>query len=544
MERLSGQIERSQFSDGATPGDQWSSAECLGHLRRHWPVLLSATCLGIAAAAVLSCLQPPVYRSRVALEVQTFNDNYLDLHNVYPTNAPVTDMAGVLQTQAEIFQQDSLLQQVGRTLRVETWPEYQGARDLVGQLRENIRVEPSRNSRVLEIVCEARAAAQAAQLCNTLAELGIAQTVERRQRSARETYESLQPRLEELRDMAGPDRGSRATGKEPDTYRRFYDAVVQKASEAWIAARVPQANIRVMGAAEPPRRPYKPNLPLNLVIGTVAGLVLGIASVMLRADNRTVLREPGEAARHLNVPELGVIPHIKRLSAASEQEAAVLSESFRTTSVSVAAATRAGQDCRMLVVTSAWPTEGKTTVVHNLGKALAETNEKVLLIDADTRSPRLHKLFNEANSWGLTDVLREPNAIDELPVEAIVKKTSIPHIYLLPSGACADNIFSLLSTARMAKMWSRFQEAFDYVLVDAPPCLEFADARMLAHHASQLLLVVRANHTHRKAAQAAVERMRLDGIPMIGVVLNRWDHRRSFVYQYSRSGEGSLGGVL
>ena len=248
---------------------------------------------------------------------------------------------------------------------------------------------------------------------------------------------------------------------------------------------------------------------------------------------------------HLSVAELGAIPRVRHASsAAHEQDATILSESFRAASVSILAAARTGEDCKTLVVTSAWPNEGKTTVVHNLGVALAETNEKVLLIDGDMRRPRLHKLFDEANSWGLTDFLREPNAIDELPVEAIVKKTSVPRLYLLPSGACSENIFSLLYRDRMAKMWRKFRESFDYILVDAPPCLEFADARILAHCAGELLLVVRANHTHRKAVQAAIQRIRLDGIPMVGMVLNQWDQRRSYVYQYSHARDGFRGGVL
>jgi receptor protein-tyrosine kinase len=504
------------------------------------------TCLGLAAAALLSSLQPPAYRSRAALEVEGLNENFLDLHNVYPGVSPGADAAGLLQTQAEVFQQDALLQKVARKLRIETRPEYRTDVNIAERLREDIHVEPSRNSRILQIVCDARDAALAAALCNTLAEAGIDQAMETRQRVARETYESLKPRVDELRTAFRQSEGRGGPrAPEAEMYRRFYENMLQKAGDAWMASHVPQANIRVVGPAEPASRPYKPNFPLNLAIGTAAGLVLGVGWVMLRADSRCVLREPGEATLHLSVPELGAIPRVRQCAAAwKDQESTLLSESFRATSASIVSATRKGGHCRTLVVTSAWPNEGKTTVVHNLGKALAETSERVLLIDGDTRRPRLHKLFDEANSWGLTDALREPNAIDELPVEALVKKTSVPHVYLLPSGSCADNIFGLLCTERMSRLWPRFQEAFDYVLVDAPPCLEFADARMFAQHAGELLLVVRANHTHRRATQAAIDRIHLDGIPMIGVVLNQWDQQRSFVYRYSKPADGFLGGLL
>jgi succinoglycan biosynthesis transport protein ExoP len=537
--------ERPQNFDESECIDKWNGADCFRILRRHWTALLVATALGIAAAAAVGSLQPAVYRSRVAIEVDGLNDNFLDLHNVYPAVAPAPDVVSLLQTHAELLQQDALLQQVAHKLHIERRPEYMGPETIAERLREDIRVEPGRNSRILQIVCDAREPVLAAAICNTLAEAGIENAIATRQRAARDTYESLQPRLDELRAAVrnGQDRIGRAT-PESETYRRFYDTILEKASGAWIASRIPQANIRIVGAAEPATRPYKPNFPLSLTIGSIGGLVLGIGFVMLRTGSGSVLREPGEASMHLRVPELGAIPRIKHPgSAISERDAAALSESFRAASVSIASATRNGDHCRTLVVTSAWPTEGKTTVVHHLGKALAETNERVLLIDGDMRRPNLHRLFDETNGWGLTDVLREPNAIDELPVEAIVKKTSVPHVYLLPGGTCTENIFGLLSRERMSKMWRRFEESFDYVLIDAPPCLEFADARVLADRAGELLLVVRANHTHRRAAQAAIDRIRLDGIRMIGMVLNQWESRRSFVYKNYGSGDG-LGGVL
>jgi polysaccharide biosynthesis transport protein len=172
--------------------------------------------------------------------------------------------------------------------------------------------------------------------------------------------------------------------------------------------------------------------------------------------------------------------------------------------------------------------------VSNLGIALAEIGSKVLLIDGDMRRPQLHRVFDQANSWGLSDVLREKNAVDELPMDVLVKRTAVPHLYLLPSGASTDNVFGLLYSGRMSRLLPRFRQEFDYVLVDAPPCLEFADARIMARYAEELLLVVRANYTDRKTAQAAVQRLLLDGIPVMGVILNRWDPARSGMYNYPR----------
>ena len=171
---------------------------------------------------------------------------------------------------------------------------------------------------------------------------------------------------------------------------------------------------------------------------------------------------------YLTLPELGVIPQMPNRMLirhclpssrdailgvepiGTEQQHSELSESFRATLASILSAGRNGEQQQVLVVTSAQPMEGKTTVVSNLAIGLAEIGSKVLVIDGDMRRPRLHKVFDLANSWGLSDVLREKNAIEDLPLDVLVKKTTVPGLYLLPSGVCVDNIFGLLWSGRMA----------------------------------------------------------------------------------------------
>ena len=220
--------------------------------------------------------------------------------------------------------------------------------------------------------------------------------------------------------------------------------------------------------------------------------------------------------------------------ASLEESCSAVSESFRGTVASILSAGHDGDYPRTLIVTSSNPMEGKTTVVSNLGIGFAEMGKKVLMIDGDLRRPRLHKVFDQANSWGLSDLLREKNAIEELPLEALVKRTSVPHLYLLPSGTCASNIFGLLWSERMARLLPRFRQEFDCVLMDAPPCLEFADARIISRYAEKLLLVVRAGYTEIRTAQAAVQRLLLDGLPVMGVIFNCWDPSKSDRYAYAR----------
>ena len=328
---------------------------------------------------------------------------------------------------------------------------------------------------------------------------------------------------------------------EADANRQFYEAMLQKVNEAGVASAVRQSNIRLVAPAEPALHPYKPNMPLNLSVGLFAGLILAIGGVMLSEQSNSRLHAPGDAGVYLNLPELGTIPSAgcleprlqKWLGSRSsdhpveritwEQRFSELSEAFRGTAASIVSAGQNGDSQDVLVITSPLPAEGKTTVASNLGIALSEIRGRVLLIDGDMRRPRLHKVFGLANSWGLSDILSEQNAADELPLDVLVKKTSVPHLYVLPSGPCTDSIFSLLYSERMGRLMHRFRQEFDYVIVDAPPCLEFADARILARHASGVLLVLRANYSGKKAALAAAQRFFLDGVPVVGTILNHWE---------------------
>jgi polysaccharide biosynthesis transport protein len=524
------------YSDDRPPRDEWNVSECLQILYRHKTAIAWIALLGVLLAAAVTALQPREYQTRASLEMRAFNDGYLDLRNIYPLAESSAEAASFMQTQAEILQQDNLLEQVARKLNLESRPEYRSARSITSRLREDLQIVPVKNSRIIQIVANARSAPLSADVANTLAEAFVEQNAEQRQEEARQTYQFLQHQLEELRVPRA------RAGNLPGANRvdvGFYEATLQKAYNAYLASRMRLSNARLAGPATPPLLPRKPNLLLNLGIGAIGGLLIAIAWVMLREQSRPVLRAPGDAGVYLSLPELGAIPQARNgklfaaffpglgngsqgVERAVMEQRMELSESFRTTVASILANGRGGRHPRVLVVTSSQPMEGKTTVVSNLGIALAAASKKVLLIDGDMRRPRLHKLFDEANSWGLSDLLSEKNAVHELPLDVLAKRTAIPHLYLLPSGASTDNVFGLLYSDRLARLLPLFREQFDYVLVDAPPCLEFADARIMARHAEEVLLVVRANHTDRRAAQTAVRRFRLDGISVMGVILNRW----------------------
>jgi capsular exopolysaccharide synthesis family protein len=184
-----------------------------------------------------------------------------------------------------------------------------------------------------------------------------------------------------------------------------------------------------------------------------------------------------------------------------------------------------GQSRQVILVTSPSPREGKSTVASNLAIALAEIHRRVLLVDADLRRPRLHAIFGQANTWGLTDLLQDETPCEEYGVEALARETQVPGLFLLPSGAGFTGSSRLLYLHRMAELLARLRGEFDAIVIDTPPVLSLADARMISRFVDGVVLVFRAGQTQREAAAAAANLFEADGTPVFGTVLNDWNPR-------------------
>jgi protein-tyrosine kinase len=175
---------------------------------------------------------------------------------------------------------------------------------------------------------------------------------------------------------------------------------------------------------------------------------------------------------------------------------------------------RSSQPLRTLLVTSSMAGEGKTFVTGNLVRSIIRQSERrVLVIDADLRRPRLHMVFGASTAPGLGDYLR--GSCDEL---SIIQHGGTGNLCFIPSGTRVSDPSELLSNGRMKTLLERLSPAFDWVIIDSPPCLPVADAGMIAHWCDGLLLVVRANHT--PSAVIAKSRQELKGRNVVGVVLN------------------------
>jgi succinoglycan biosynthesis transport protein ExoP len=353
--------------------------------------------------------------------------------------------------------------------------------------------------------------------------------------------------------------------RDVDSNRRLYEVMLQRVKEASLASAMRDSNVLVVDRAKPPILPYRPNLPVNSAIGLFSGMLLGFGFVLLRERVDRRISAPGDAQVYLDLPELGVIPLDEtavsrqisnglqpRRSASSipaasslksplgdcpelatwKRKPSMLAECARTTLTSILLPSENGNGPRVIVLTSPCPGDGKTTVACNLSIAVAEIGRKVLLIEGDLRRPRLHKVFGVGNSWGLSDVLWADYPLETVPMSHLARESEVSSLYLLPGGSCGVTPWNLFYSPRMSMLLKRLRTEFDMIMIDAPPMIHLADARVLGRLADGVILVVRAGQTTTESALFASQRFAEDGTRVLGTVLNSWDPRTSRSYGY------------
>jgi len=355
--------------------------------------------------------------------------------------------------------------------------------------------------------------------------------------------------------------------REVETLRQSYQSLLLEGNQAGLGNSVPLNQIRVVEPSSPPAEPYRPLPALNIAFGTLLGLAGTVGVVFLRERMDRSVRAPGSMRSFLNAPELGVIPHLaldkssgtKLLPVSQElledgntisitggtddkqKDTAVslwdnapsfMVESFRETLASILRSHGHAKTQRTILITSPGPGEGKTTLAQNLGIALAETGRKILLVDADFRRPHLHKAFHLPNDRSLIDLIYEDKALIDYPAESWGLSTGVAGLSVLPNRSTDNNVARALYSPRLRAIFQKLREMYDMVLVDAPPVLHLADARIVAPLTDAAILVLRSGVTTRKSALEAYRRMQEDGLFLLGTVLTGWEASNSYLKRH------------
>ena len=348
--------------------------------------------------------------------------------------------------------------------------------------------------------------------------------------------------------------------KEVDANRDIYQSMLQRVKEASIVAALRSSDVRVVSPGSVPTSPYRPSLALNLSLGLLLGLTFSTCYILLRERNDASLRSPGQSVKHLNVPELAVIPSarignseripltLRNLSGTTAladgknglsignsalvdkdmvqycHDETMMADAYRSAITSILLSRVNGVSPRVILVTSPRPKAGKTTTVANLGISLAEIGRRVLLIDGDLRRPRLGKLFGLQFATGLSDALLDGGS-GSITLDSVVRSSPVPGLSVLPGGSEPANISKLLHSTYLDSLIEKARSEYDFVLIDSPPMMGMADARLLSRNADGVILISRAGETSPEQLGEARERLADDGTPVIGTILNGCDMR-------------------
>lgn len=341
-----------------------------------------------------------------------------------------------------------------------------------------------------------------------------------------------------------------ALQQEAASSQQLYAALYGTLKELDIQSALRSANIRIASPAEAPSTPTRPNPPLYMALGVMAGLFTGVSAAFVREhmdDTVTValqLQSGAQLPMLANIPTSPVLKALdsKSASASSTSETSPLlndprsaaAESFRSLRTAIHVAARSGR-LRSLLVTSPLFGEGKSTVAYNTAIAFAMAGKRVLLLDADMRKPSQHRLFDRPCTPGLSDVLQKQTKLSD----AIVKHRTVPSLSLLPAGSDTSSSAELLDSSEFDVLLATLNESYDLIIADSPPVLLVSDARILSEKFGATLAVVRARQTTKTVLKSLSSVLELSGSQAVGLVLNGVDMNSiDYFDAYGHDGKG------
>jgi capsular exopolysaccharide synthesis family protein len=320
-----------------------------------------------------------------------------------------------------------------------------------------------------------------------------------------------------------------ALEREAVSARQIYDALLQQTKEAAMTSELQQSAMRVVDTAEPPSAPVRPKRGQGLAAAAVMGILGGAAGAAGREYMRRRVASPRDVEQRLGLPLLALVPRSPGKEADTISGLSPLpAEAFRRLRANVMMGCGDQQLGNIVLVTSAAPGEGKSFVSSHLALSLAAVDQRVALIDADLRRPRLHTAFDRQRAPGLSDVLLGRRSTAE-----VLRPVGTQGLALVPSGIPTKQAAELLSLQSFRTFLQDLRSDFDWIVIDSPPVMAVADAAVLAHDATGVLFVTSADDTSLEAADSALSELHAAGARMIGAVLNRAPFTREAFY-YSR----------
>ena len=530
--------ENITLSDVGKVGELMDTTSISDDLRRytallwHWAwLLILLTILGGATAFILSKRSTPVYQAATRLLINeapaTKNTDY----------ASVLASERLARTYSELLTTKPVLNEVISRLGLSTNER---------KLRASVDVNLLRDTQLIDVSVEDTDPLRAAEIANAIVEVFSEQNQSLQTSRFSTSKESLSSQLAQVDlqigtataalEALGDDAEDKAERDRLETtlaqYRQTYASLLQSYELVRLAEATSISNVVQVEAASPSSIPIRPRTVRNTMLGAFLGLFLGVAVIVL-IDLLDDTLNPENISRQLGLPILGIIAHHQVENGApivSAYPRSPVSEAFRSLRTNIQFAS-VDTPVKTLLVTSPSPKDGKSTVAVNLGVSLAQSGNKVVIIDADLRRPQIHNRLALPNRQGISGVFVQPHIV----LNGAMRKTGIDNLSALTSGALPPNPAELLGSGKMSEILGQIQEKADIILVDTPPVLAVTDASVLAPRVDGVLLVVKPGVTKQAACRQAVEQLNRVGAKILGVVLNDISVKRSsYRYAYYR----------
>jgi capsular exopolysaccharide synthesis family protein len=321
--------------------------------------------------------------------------------------------------------------------------------------------------------------------------------------------------------------------RDVESSRDLYEGLLKKLKEAGVTAGLKSSNINIVDQASEPVEPIEPNIPLNIGLGLMGGLLGGIAMAFIVENIDNSIRTPQDIESYCSLPSLGVIPSVAingrgaakhldvprtsrlLLPVTVEQRNSASAEAFRALRTSLLLSSP-GAPPHVIMVTSAMMQEGKSFTALNLAVVLAQTGQSVLLVDSDMRRPASHRYLGIPMNRGLSACL----AGTEQWQDVVVKIDEIPGFHVLPAGHMPPYPSEMLASEAMPQLVEQWRQQFRYVVIDTPPVLAVTDAVVCARIADVVVLIARSEQTGRQSLVRTRDILRKVRANIAGVVVN------------------------
>lgn len=358
----------------------------------------------------------------------------------------------------------------------------------------------------------------------------------REARTADARYEALTKNFETLKRQMGAvnDRSIQLEALERDATvnRNLLEAMLLRAKQSTGAEDVLQANAKLVSPATPPAAPSYPPKPLISLLGVAGGMMVGVAIALMREGGDHTFRRAEQIEAATGLPVMAMVPQVTgRIAPPMQvlrQPTSAYSEALRRLHIGVELSEAAASP-KTILISSATPSEGKSVMVASLGRLLASNGKRVLLIDCDWRSPRLHQIFRCSNRDGLASLLVDKDS----ELENTIHHDALSGVDVMPAGPWSPRSAHLLSSDRMRHLLEALEPHYEFIILDTPPALVTADVLSLSRLVEKVVFVVRWGHTRQEAVLEALKQIVDAQGDIAGVVMSRVVSKQYRQYAYN-----------